>query len=693
MNFQKAVFGDLRISQRRINAGLFLAFAFVGLSACGGGGGGGGTPTEPAPAPGPAIQTTVTLSGIVAKGAAFNGASVLATNSTGSLNTPVLTGADGAYSITLPADVKLPIILTASKSAPTGETESYATVVTNITNSTANITPITNVITALLSSSGNPNQLATQISSGAIITQASLNDKTSAVQSVLKSAIDALGVANIDPIRGNFSADGNGYSKLLDSVNATLIPNGNVTNIEIALRIKGISDSAQPPNVQFAHNQASLPVLPAVTAANFVADGTASRLTQLMTDAQACYALPLSSRISAVPANSAAVLGTGSNIAAPLCKGIFTGNDPTKYLNSGVTVGRDAAGLGAFAALFTDSATGVKFDSPQFEYVLSNGDIGFSFRTTLPGATATISSNVLRLDPTDQKLKFVGDQYQYSGRVLPVMERREFPVLNQAQWNYLSTGYSITVPNTNQFEKVDVVAPTGVTYSLLATPFTSFLVFSGKGPSSFLRLRSEFVDTAKTASVPSKLISEVAKFAFETVDLTDQVIAALPAQSVWTFRYFKKGNTGTSPDAVQVYRTRGRALTIAEFRGKPNVSVNSATQSTWIASASTATGRLPLSASSPFSLGWSVPSGSVPPISAIVSGSSGFSDLTIFSPTTLATTIACKSENALDIRCEGASNGGFRAGSEATGVSLIGVDISDRNIGTQYGFLSLTIAP
>jgi hypothetical protein len=691
MRFHKAIRTKQSFTLDRFGAGLLLFTTVIGLASCGGGG--GGTPTEQSPFTNPPNPATITLSGIVAKGAAFTGASVLATNSTGSLNTPVLVGADGTYSMTLPADVKLPIVLTASKPAPTGETESYSTVVADAANTTANITPITNVITALLSSNGNPDQLAAQVSRGALITQATLTDKTQAVQGVLKPAIDALGVTGVDPIKGSFVVSGNGYSKLLDSINATLIPNGNVTSIEIALRIKSISDLTQPPTTQFAHNQTSLPTLPTVTAANFVADGTAIRLAQLMADAQACYALPLSSRISAVPANATVVIGTGTNIAAALCKGIFVGNDPTKYLNNGVTVGRDTAGLGAFAALFTESAIGVKFDSPQFEYVLANGDIGFSFRTTLPGFTPTISSNVLRLDPTDQRLKFVGDQYQYSGRVLPVMERREFPVLNQSQWNYLSTGYSVTVPNTNQFEKVEVVAPTGAAYLLLPTLSKNFLVFNGKGPSNFLRLRSEFVDTAKTGSVVSKLTSEAAQFAFESVDLTDQAIAALPAQSVWAFRYFKKGNTGTSPDAVQIYRTRGRALTISEFRNKPIAVVSPSTVSSWISLASALTGRLPLSNSAPLTVAWSVPSGSVPPISANVSGSSGFNDFTIFSPTTVSTAIACKTESALDIHCTGASSGGFRAGSEATDLNLLGVDFSDRNIGTQYGFLSLTIAP
>jgi hypothetical protein len=703
MRFLNAQYTNKNTQTRR-GESISLLIVILTLAACGGGGGGGtATPVVQTPMIDNPQPTTVTISGTVAKGAAFAGASVVATNSSGALNTPVIVAPDGTYSIVLPIDVKVPIVLTASKASTTGEVESFSTIIADKANTLANITPITNVIAALLSSNGNPDQLAAQVSGGAAITQTTLSAKTLAVQNVLKSAIDALGVAAIDPIKSSFAANSAGYGKLLESISTTIIANGSVANIEIALRTKATSDSAQPPNALFASNQASLPALPPVVAASFIADGMSAKLAQLMADAQGCYALALNNRISAVPANATAVVGVPADIAAPLCKGIFFENNPSGYLNSSVKVGRDTSGFGAFSALY-ESTTGIKFDSAQYEYTLANGDIGVSFRTTLPGATPTVSANTLRLDPADQKLKFIGDQYQYSGRVLPVMQKREFSVLNQSQWDYLSTGYTVSVGNPRLFEKVDVIAPNGVTYKLVPNgSLLSSLSFEGKGTSNYLRLRTEFVDLTKTYTVASKLKNESIELGFETTELSDQVIASFPGQAVWTLRYFKVGNKGTAPDAVHTYRTRGRALTISELRGKPRASASVLTTGGWASTALAATGQLPLSTTSPFTITWTVPSGSVPPISVNVFGKyrtssaaaldGSFSDFTIFAPTNLSTSVPCGTVSGGSFHCAGGTNGGYKAGSEATGLYLVGVDLFDRNFGTQYGFTSLTIEP
>jgi hypothetical protein len=690
-------------SLRRLGLGLALSVALFSLTACGGGG--SSVPAPVAALPAPDAPLPITISGVVAKGIALAGASVVATSPAGTLGAPVTVAADGRYSLTVPADVQVPIVLTASLSLPTGGVERYTSVIADRSNNYANITPITNVIAALLSTNGNPDGLASQVSGGAPITQAALSAKVLTVQNVLKTAVDALGVGSVDPINGSFAVNGSGYSRLLDSINASITSLGAFSNIEIGLKVKGATDSAQPPVAQFtSHQLTALPSLPAVAASAFVPDGTVSKLAQLMADLEACYALPLASRISKASANATEVVGSATDISAAVCKGLFYGNSPGSYKNGGNLVGRNSLGIGAFSGIFDGFTIGAKFNTASLDFVLTNGDIGFSFLSALAGGTPSLSGNIARLDPADQKLKFIGDQYTFNGRVQAFMQKREFPVANQAQWSYLSTGYTLNVDNTLQFDRVEVAGPTGIAYTLTPRLGVNALVFASKGPSNFLRLRSEFTETSKTGPVPSKLTSEASVVAFETPEYSELALTATPAQSVWTFRYFITGNTGATPDSVQVYRTRARALSIAELRARPLASVTPSVIANLSGQALPLTGSLPLSTSSSFNLSWALPVGALPPVNSTLFGfyltGVGATSIAAFADSAnfqagvgTSASIACVKQNDGDVHCSGATNGGFKAGSEANGLNLASVDSFGRNFSAYYAFSLLTIAP
>jgi hypothetical protein len=677
-------------------AGLGLAVASV-LAACGGSDG------TPAAAPPPAAATTITITGVAAKGAPFSGATVVASNPSGTVGTPQTVAADGTYSITLPIETATPIVLVASKTLSSGETESYTSVVADKANTTANITPVTNVIAALLSPNGNPAQLASQVASGTAISQATLAAKTKSVQDVLQSASTALGVANVNPLTDTFSANGTGYDKLLDSLNTSITPSGASSNIEIGLKVQAANDTAQPPVSQFTSSQASLPALPAITASSFLATGTTAKLVQLLADSTVCYGLPLATRVSTATASSTSAVGTAADVAAAQCKALFIANDPTNYKFGGSGIGRNAAGQGSFAGIFNSTANGAVFDTPVYEYTLQNGDIAFSFQSKTPTGTPVAQFNFARLDPADQKLKFVGDQYDYQGSVQPFMQRREFLTLGLDPWNYFSTGYNFNVNNTGQFSKVVVVAPNGKEFTLVPNGAVSFLNFVGKGSSSFLRFRSEFIDTTKAFSVPAKLTSEATNLAFETPEFTEAEIAALPAQSAWTFKYFLTANTGTSPNAVQVYRTRGRALTIAELRARTFPALTADSIATIRTNSSQTTGNVLLDSTAGAAFSWTVPTGALPPTGSTLFGrylngatatsTSSFTDTQSYAASARTITIPCSMQSATDGHCAGATNGGFKAGSVANGLNLIATDSLSRQFANQYNAYSLTIAP
>jgi hypothetical protein len=694
---------------------LIYALAAVGftstlLIACGGGGDSPSAPpvaVEPPvvvpPVVVPPVATTVTISGTVATGAPFAGASVVASNATGPLGTAQTVNADGSYAITLPIATATPIVLTASKTLSSGEVQSYTSVVADKVNTTANITPITNVISALLSPNGNPAQLAAQVAAGTTISQVALTAKVNAMKGVLQTASTALGVPNFNPLTDVFAANGTGYDKLLDSVNATITPAGASSNIEIGMKVQAATDAAQPPVSQFASNQTTaLPALPTIPVASLIATGTTAKLAQLMADTNACYALPLATRVSTAAAGATTAVGVAADVAAPACKAVFFGNNPTSYKFNGGSVSRNANGSGTFAGLFVSDANNQIFDAPVYDYTLPNGDVAFSFRATRVGGAATAISTFARLDPADQKLKFIGNQYNYNGNVQAFMQKREFVTLNQSEWNYFSSGYTISVDNTGQFAKVEVTAPNGRVFTMVPTAAVSFLTFSGKGTTNFVRLRTEFIDTAKTLSVPLKLTNENTSLAFESPAFTEAEMVALPSQSAWTFKYFLTGNTGTTADAVQVYRTRGRALSMAELRSRTFVALTTDSVNNLVASASSTTGNFLLTTTAPLSFAWTVPAGALAPTSSLMTGRylagtttalTAFSDSASFAASALNASISCSTQGAADTHCSGGTAGGFKTGSNANGFNLTATDSQGRAFALQIAAYQLTIAP
>ncbi len=141
------------------------------------------------------LQLTVTpltrISGVAASGIAMSGATVTA-QCQGASNAVTATAAnDGSYSLTLPAGVYSPCILSATKTDNLGvQTTYYSAVASDTSNSTptANITPLTHLIVtnatgSVPSASTSLQSVASQLTSSALSTASTL------VQSTLSSAL------------------------------------------------------------------------------------------------------------------------------------------------------------------------------------------------------------------------------------------------------------------------------------------------------------------------------------------------------------------------------------------------------------------------------------------------------------------------------------------------------------------------
>ena len=656
------------------------------LAACGGGG-----DDAPAPAPVPAATTTVT--GVAASGAAFTGATVTVTDSRGTVvgSTDAPVGTNGTYSVTLAAGAVPPFVLTATRTMANGATDSLVSVLPSAGSATVNLTPLTTLVASRLSPSGNPLTLAAEVQAKtATVDPASVAAKTAEVKQIVAPAMAATNTTNVDLLNGTFAVDGTGHDRLLDTLTVNIIPaSGTSANIEVGLKVQGAA-GAQPPVIRFTNADN----LAAITAANaavlgtqidpatVVASGTNVRIQEFLARLTACHALPLAERVNA----NALV---AADVTAPACRALFLGDNPAGYLSDGNPVGK----FYALPSLFLPIGNGLVFAQGSYEYTQANGDIAIGYTTRRPDGAETIDTLVVRL--VGSAFKLVGNGHVYPGHVYPFMQHRRFDAAGTPAYNYRSTGYVTQVVNRVNpqtgvpiFDRVEVVTPGGATLVMRPAAATQTLVLmrgEQRTNTSYVRLRSAFDDSATTGT-PAAV--ESPNIFFLSQDLADADVAAIPAQSVWTYRYYLASNP-TVLAATQYYRTRARALTIPEFRTRPLAAFGPQTLAAF--QAATAKGAVELTGLGGLSLGWTVPDGALPPVQAILfgtvpsgGGTAPFTDYIDVPSTARQTTIPCATATVADTHCTSDTPRKFAAGTVATGAYLLARERSGREVATYY---------
>jgi hypothetical protein len=644
----------------------------------------------------PAPVTSITVSGVAATGAAFVDAVIRVIDSTGAVvGTSAPVGENGTYTVTLTDGAKAPFVLVASRTTADGQVQSLVSVLESSTATTANITPVTNLIAALLSPSGDPTKLAAELAAGTVqVTPESVAASVTEVKTILATLLDATGTTGADPLKDSFTVDGTGYDRLLDSISISIVPAGTTsTNIEVAVK-QSLADGQQPASISFSSDATTIDPLPVVDSSTLVASGTSVLIGDLLKQVTACYALPLADRISSGGT-------TAAHIVAAACKNAFFGNDPGTFLSNGNPVGKGKA----FNGIFVAGGTGVVFSQGTYEFTRGNGDVVVGYKSRDAAGNETFDTFALRKD-TDGKLKLIGNQYAYPGGVVPYQQLRQFITLGQSAYNYRSTGYVLNVDNRLDslgnplFNKVEVVTPKGQTLTLKVSPGSSYLPLVRNGSTlgtSFLRLRSEFDNSATTGDIRTIDPNQF----YSATPYTDLDIAALPSQSAWTFRYFLAANATTTPDAIQTYKTRARALTIAELRLQGLSELGTSVIASLQSEANTTTGVVPLPTDGPADLGdpaagegWTVPAGALPATQAQIYGrysGAGFNDSVKFGSTARTAVIGCTPATGSDPHCSPTVPGAFAAGAVTNGLHLWARDSSGREYANFYALYKLTL--
>lgn len=668
----------------------------VGLVACGG----AGNSSSPTSAP-------TTITGTAATGAAFTGGAIYVYDSRGQEvgNTNTIDASTGQYSLTLADGAVAPFVLTATRTTADGQTETLVSVIGSKEQTTANITPITSLIASRLSPSGDPTKLLTELSAGsATVTPNAIASAVTEISTILAPLLTATGTSSSDPLTSSFKTDGTSYDRLLDSISVSFTPSSSTsTNIDITAKTV-LADGQQPATTSFTNTTTSVTPLDAsVATATLVEPGTSALISDLLRQLSTCYALPRTSRVSGSDA---------AGVTATECKNAFFGNDPTNFLSNGGRVGQGKA----FNGLFVDGGTGVVFSQGTYEFSRANGDIVAGYKSRDSAGNETFDTFVLRKD-TDGKLKLIGNQYAYPGGVTAYQQLRQFISLNQSAYNYYSTGYAfgvsdVTSGGSSIFAKVVVTTPKGSTLVLKPSsgggnlnlikinPNTNAETPSG---TSFLRMARAYVDTSNSsdpAAVDPKMF-------FSPTGYTDADIQVIPAQSVWRFDYYLASASSTIA-ATQYYKTRARAMTIAEMRATGLASLTPETVTLAGGYADASTGKIVMAANDTFdaqgpggSNAWSVAAGQLAPTQVTIFGNSpntpfkSFDDSVKVGSTTRKTTVPCASQSNTDDHCYNNLNGtygpGYAAGSTITGLHLWARDVAGREFANFYALYKLTL--
>ena len=681
---------------QRLHRLTLTSAAVFALAACGGGGSSDtALTTSPAPAQAPATTgtTAVTLSGTVATGAALSGATLTVTDATGAeVGRIDAIGNDGQYSVTLSADAKAPFVLVARRDDVT-----LVSVQDLPASGTVNVTPITTLVAARLSPSGDPAQLGRELAERtATVDTASVNSKVSEVREMLKPVLEATGTAGDDLLRGHFAADGSGHDRLLDSLKITITPDSaSSTNIQITVRQKS-SDSAEPAVVQF--NSADKPdptrTLPSVRSDALVDAGTSPLVADLMKRLSDCYALPMSERVDSTATNA-----TAANVIAAACTSLFVDGQPAGYLHSGLRV----SASGAFSGLFRAGSTGATFSRGTYEFSRENGDLVVSYTVTNPSTQATDSSalvvrKVSVPGSSRSELRLIGNQYVYDGGVSAYHQQRHFITLNQSGLDYDSIGYTLNVANTTDgngqplFDHVVVTTPKNTQLLLKPQAGSSYLGLVKNGSTTstnFVRLRSAFADPATTGHPSAR---DTGLF-FVGTDLSDSELANLSANTVWKFEYHLASNPGAVA-ATQYVKTRARPMNVAELRQRGLARLSDTDLAKVTASASPTTGRVPLPASGGITMNWTVPDVVLAPTNLKLwgrtSGGMSFNDQETVLSTTRTGGIRCSHQTTADAHCDTTRTPpDFASGTTADGVHLWARDIDGREFARFYAMYRL----
>jgi hypothetical protein len=379
------------------------AFVSAALVACGGGGGDSAVSVAP-PAPTTTAPETSSISGVAATGQAMVGATITILDANGTSATKTADSA-GSYSFDVTA-MTAPFVITAT--AQVGDTQlSLTSMVAEKpaagSTGTANITPLTNAIAALLAPHGNPEELVAPAVLKTVVTKAKLDEVTAKIRAAIENILKDAGLdsTNFDPVSTVFTANRQGADRVLELVRVEVTGQGvSLTNPSVQDDGKGSSSVQITPATSVV---AKLPAPPVGTALDSL-DHFADLL-------DACFADAPALRVTARTAIGVPTTVSAACNAVPMA---------VNYKNGG------AAALAHYAGLLNSAdLTGAKFSKPERLFTSTNaltGKVKVFFRLpykTAAGAGGIITDTAEQTSPAGKSYQWeiVGNQRDFDSAV------------------------------------------------------------------------------------------------------------------------------------------------------------------------------------------------------------------------------------------------------------------------------------
>ncbi|MGF6572045.1 hypothetical protein ABH945_004166 [Paraburkholderia sp. GAS333] len=380
-----------------------VAFAFLQLSAC------SGDSSDPSSGSSSTVTTT-SVGGTVATGGPLAGATVTLTDATGTQATAT-TDAQGAYTMSVKG-MTAPLLFVATDargisaplSAVLAQLPSKAT-------ATVNVTTLTTALAAMLTTSGNPADLATT-SKLAAVTVPSVQLATITLDTILANIFTQNGVtsAGFDPVGAAFTPNHTGVDAVIDTVSVVAAANGGSMLV---------SNAAPGTTIALNTKTTSSTTLVAPTvAANYL-----EPLASLLTACAANGAL----NTSCSPAIDSAFLENGSADLA-------IGHASTEAAFTGAVFGSPKT-----LAFFTRN--GKQLALVQLPFTLASGVGGALFSIAQPLATPVTLASGSQLT-----WDLIGNQSQFAAAINSQIQRRTFLDTRLADVNRYESGLAISIP-------------------------------------------------------------------------------------------------------------------------------------------------------------------------------------------------------------------------------------------------------
>ncbi|RDU96068.1 hypothetical protein DWV00_25850 [Trinickia dinghuensis] len=368
------------------------AVALFALAGCGGGGSSG------SPSAGTSV-TQVALQGTAAVGAPMASANIVVIDSKGAMATTTA-DSNGQYSVSV-TSLTAPLVILASD--PTGVDSTQVSVVPSMGTTstvTANATTLTTAISALLTSTGNPTDLAASSSALAAVTPASVSAAVSSLKTALSTilAANGVGAATFDPIGTPFTADHTGLDGVIDAVQVVAAPGGGDELVSTA-------DATTSVSLNSSANISTTLSAPPV---------------------QGGYLSSLVSQLSLC-------LNGTSTACSQAIDAKYLGNGFTSFASAHPVVAAGGVTLGVPRTLQFFTAGGVQKALVQLPYV------------TQSGAKGSLVIVVQQL--SNGSWDVIGNQQPYNVSISSFLERKQFLDPTEVKFGRYEAGISITVPN------------------------------------------------------------------------------------------------------------------------------------------------------------------------------------------------------------------------------------------------------